>query len=62
MIKGLHARWSALLNSMSDSDLARTLDHPESGRWTLEQMLALYAWHGDHHTAHITGLRERQGW
>ena len=62
MIKGLHARWSALLNSMSDADLARTLDHPESGTWTLEQMLALYAWHGDHHTAHITGLRERQGW
>ncbi len=59
MIKGLHARWSMLLASMSDADLARTLRHPESGEWTLREMLALYAWHSRHHTAHITRLRER---
>jgi hypothetical protein len=29
---------------------------------TLERNLALYAWHGRHHVAHVTGFRERVGW
>jgi uncharacterized damage-inducible protein DinB len=62
LINALHARWSALLNAMSDADFARTLQHPESGEWTIEEMLALYAWHSLHHTAHITRLRERNDW
>jgi hypothetical protein len=40
----------------------RVYHHPESGRMTLEDALALYAWHGRHHAAHITMLREREGW
>ena len=37
--------------------------HPEHNReWTLDEALAMYAWHGEHHTAHITRLRERMGW
>jgi hypothetical protein len=24
--------------------------------------LAIYAWHGRHHTAHVAGLRARAGW
>ncbi len=62
IIEGLHHRWTTLLNSMSDDDFQRKLIHPDSGVWTLEQMLALYAWHGKHHTAHITKLRERENW
>lgn len=62
IIEGLHHRWTTLLNSMSDDDFQRKLIHPDSGEWTLEQMLALYAWHGKHHTAHITKLRERENW
>ena len=62
IIEGLHYRWTTLLNSMSDDDFERKLIHPESGEWTLAQMLALYAWHGKHHTAHITKLRERENW
>jgi hypothetical protein len=58
----LHDRWVRVLRAMSPSDYARTLHHPESGRNTLDQMLALYEWHGRHHTAHVTSLRERSGW
>jgi hypothetical protein len=29
---------------------------------SLDDSLALYAWHGKHHVAHITSLREREGW
>ncbi|MEJ7846960.1 MAG: YfiT family bacillithiol transferase [Pyrinomonadaceae bacterium] len=53
IIDGLHARWTQLLQSMSDTDFERRLIHPETGEWTLEKLLALYAWHSRHHTAHI---------
>ena len=36
--------------------------HPEMGPMTLEKTLALYAWHGPHHVAHITELRKRMSW
>ena len=62
IIEGLHLRWKTLLDSMSDTDFQRKLNHPDSGEWTLGQTLGLYAWHGRHHTAHITKLRERNGW
>jgi uncharacterized damage-inducible protein DinB len=62
MLEGLHARWVALLESMSEEDFASVFIHPETGGWTLDSALALYAWHSKHHTAHITSLRERQGW
>ena len=62
IIEGLHLRWTTLLNSMSDEDFRKKLNHPDSGEWNLEKFLALYAWHGRHHTAHITKLRERNNW
>ena len=62
LLEGLHARWVTLLRSMDDSDFRRTLVHPERGSLDLDFMLALYAWHGEHHVAHVTGLRERSGW
>ena len=62
IIEGVHSRWTALLESMSDDDFTRRLQHPESGEWALENMLAMYAWHSRHHTAHITRLRDRMGW
>lgn len=62
LIESVHKRFTRLLESMSDEDFARTLDHPESGSWRLDEMLALYGWHSKHHTAHITSLRERNGW
>lgn len=62
MIEAIHERWVALLNSMSYSDFQKEFIHPETGKWTLDGALALYAWHSEHHTAHITSLRERNGW
>lgn len=62
MIEAIHTRWAALLDSMTDADFERKFIHPETGEWTLEAALALYAWHSKHHTAHITSLRERSGW
>jgi DinB superfamily len=62
LIEGLHARWVALLESLNEAGFARGYVHPKLGRQTLSTALALYAWHGRHHTAHITVLRARMGW
>jgi hypothetical protein len=62
LLAALHLRWVALLRSLKPEDFSRTLKHPELGRVTLEKYLAMYAWHGKHHVAHITGLRQRSGW
>ena len=62
IIEGVHARWTNLLESMTDEDFARKLIHPDSGEWTLEKMLAQYDWHSRHHTAHIAKLRVRNNW
>ena len=62
LLESLHDRWVRLLRSMSDADFSRRLKHPESGEMTLDNVLALYGWHGRHHTAHITSLRKREGW
>lgn len=61
-LSALHARWVVLLHGMDASDFARTLRHPEIGVVDLNRMLAMYAWHSAHHTAHITSLRKRMGW
>jgi uncharacterized damage-inducible protein DinB len=61
-IEALHARWVALLESLSPEDFRKGFVHPELGRQNLATSLALYEWHSRHHTAHITALRARQGW
>jgi uncharacterized damage-inducible protein DinB len=62
IVEGVHSRWRELIDSMTEDDFRREYIHPETGAWTLEKALALYAWHSQHHTAHITGLRQSQGW
>ena len=63
LLEALHVRVVELLNALGDADFARTYFHPESQRqFTLDQLLQIYAWHGRHHVAHITSLRERKGW
>ena len=62
LLDGLHHRWVVLLEGMRPAEFAREWHHPEEGILTLDWLLALYAWHGRHHVAHITALRERQGW
>jgi hypothetical protein len=62
LLESLHERWVLLLRSLTVADWKRTFRHPELGVVTLEGNAALYAWHGRHHVAHITSLRQRMGW
>jgi len=62
LIEALHGRWVALLEAMTDEDFRKGYNHPEQGRVELPKVLAMYAWHSLHHTAHITKLRARMGW
>jgi len=62
MTDSLHTRWVQLLRSLKPEDWKRTFRHPEMGVMDLEKTLALYSWHSRHHVAHITSLRERNGW
>ncbi|HLA76252.1 MAG TPA: bacillithiol transferase BstA [Vicinamibacteria bacterium] len=62
LLESLHQRWVLLLRGLSEEQWSRAFRHPDHGRVGLERTLALYAWHGRHHLAHITSLREREGW
>jgi hypothetical protein len=62
MLESLHDRWVRLLRTLKPEDWKRTFRHPELGALPLERNLALYAWHGKHHVAHITELRKKMGW
>jgi hypothetical protein len=62
LIEALHTRWVVVLKGMGPGDFRRTFRHPEVGIVRLDTNTALYAWHGRHHAAHITALRERMGW
>ncbi len=60
LLDALHQRWVVLLESMTESQFARTVRHPEHGTISLDWMLQMYAWHGLHHAGHISGVRERE--
>ena len=62
LLDALHGRWVWFLRSLKDADFQRTFYHPEMGTISLNENIALYAWHGRHHVAHVTSLRERMGW
>ncbi|HEU4469902.1 MAG TPA: putative metal-dependent hydrolase [Flavisolibacter sp.] len=63
LLFALHLRWHEFLKSFSEADWQRTVYHPEHKKQlTLFSLLGMYAWHGRHHTAHITALRESKGW
>ncbi len=62
LVETLHQRWVRFLRVLKPEDFSRVFNHPEIGRVTLEKNLAMYAWHGKHHVAHITSLRQRSGW
>lgn len=62
MLESIHERWNYILREMTESDFARTFRHPEHGVRSLYWLVALYAWHGQHHVAHITSLKKREGW
>lgn len=63
LLEALHARWCAFLRSLSAEAFSRRFVHPEKPvPMSLDASVALYAWHGRHHTAHVTALRTRRDW
>lgn len=62
IVDGVHARLTAVLRAMKPEEFARKLMHPENGPMTIDRLVGMYAWHGDHHVAHIRGLRARESW
>lgn len=62
ILEALHARWVDLLESLDDAQWHRTIRHPEWGEIPLESVVAQYAWHSDHHIAHVAALRDRMRW
>lgn len=62
ILRGLHARWAALLRAVPDAGWSRTALHPERGPVTLEGLVKTYAGHGEKHIGHIMGLRTVKGW
>lgn len=62
LLDWLHQRWVLFLRSLNEENFRKGFQHPEWGLVNLDQAIAMYAWHGRHHVAHITSLRERNGW
>lgn len=63
MLDSVQLRWVTAMRALDPSLFARRYFHPEHERqFTVDQTLALYAWHGRHHVAHVTALRDREGW
>jgi uncharacterized damage-inducible protein DinB len=63
LLDNLHRRWVTVLRAMTPGEFSRNMRHPDWEKpMSLDDALALYAWHGKHHVAHITSLREREGW
>lgn len=62
LLESMHDRWVVFLRSLDATGFQKTFRHPDRGIVTLDWTLALYAWHGRHHVAHVTSLRSRMGW
>jgi hypothetical protein len=62
LVESLHKRWVIFLRALTQEQLKRTLVHPELGERAVDDIIGMYAWHGEHHLAHIKGLIERMSW
>lgn len=62
ILDSLHARWVTFLRSLTGAEFRRPFVHPEIGELSVDILLEIYGWHGPHHEAHVTRLRERKGW
>lgn len=63
LLHALHARWYECIRSLTQEQFMRTIHHPDDKKdKTLWDLLGTYSWHGLHHVAHITSLRERMSW
>jgi hypothetical protein len=63
MLEGIHSRWTMLLKSLSEQDFSKSFIHPEHGKaFRIDENIGVYAWHCNHHLAHITALKKRKNW
>ncbi len=62
LLSSLHEVWVPMLRGLPESAWSRSLKNPDMGDMTVDVLLAIYSWHGQHHVAHITSLRARNGW
>jgi len=63
ILEGLHERWCIVLNNMSEKEFEHSFIHPEKGKeLSLYESTGMYAWHCNHHLAHITALKKTKGW
>jgi len=63
ILEGVHARWAKLLNNLTEAQLSKVFIHPEHGTCiTIKHDLVTYAWHGNHHLAHIKEGKKRNNW
>src|SRR5258706_10548591 len=63
LLYALHTRLYELVKHIKDAEWERTIVHPASKKqMTLWYLMGMYSWHGRHHVAHVTSLRERRGW
>ena len=57
LLDALHVRWTAFLRALPPADFARCYVHAELGPMSMDAAVALYAWHGRHHLAHVLSAR-----
>jgi uncharacterized damage-inducible protein DinB len=63
LLHALHRRWHAAIVELTDEQWKRPVFHPQQKReMSLWYLLGMYAWHGKHHVAHITTLKQQKGW
>jgi len=62
LLENLHVRWDRLWRPLKTEDFTRPIIHPEHGEKNIDWLLCVYSWHGRHHTAHVTTLRQQKGW
>lgn len=62
LLQSLHLRWVEFLKSLEPAGFSRSFQNPESGPFSIDRALAMYAWHGRHHVAHVTALKMQKGW
>lgn len=63
MIEGIHGRWTVLLNNLTEEQYGRIFIHPEHGEtFRVDENIGFYAWHCNHHLAHITETKKRNNW
>lgn len=62
-LSAVHAKLVYLLNGLSRAHLQRIFIHPDGNKESqLDANIGRYAWHGNHHYAHIENLVKRKGW